>query len=98
MHHCKTKGHLSFLVLWILSKKNMTGAELATELKKRKGRKPSPGTIYPLLKHMKDENLLAVDKNKSYNLTKQGKETLESHLKAFIKTFYDIDEMKSQLE
>lgn len=72
----------------------MTGAELASELKKRKGKKPSPGTIYPLLKHMKESNLLLVDENKSYSLTKQGKQILEEHIQTFIKTFYDIDEMK----
>ena len=91
-------AHSSFLVLWVIGKKSMTGAELATELKKRKGKKPSPGTIYPLLKHLKDANLLSMDENKSYSLTKQGKETLEEHLQMFMKTFYDIDEMKSQTE
>jgi DNA-binding PadR family transcriptional regulator len=96
MHHCKTKGPLSFLVLWELNKRSMTGAELATELKKRKGKKPSPGTIYPLLKHMKDANLVSMDENKSYSLTKQGKKTLEQHLQAFLQTFYDIDEMKTR--
>ena len=98
MRHCKTKGHLSFLVLWVLSKKSMTGAELAIELKKRKGKKPSPGTIYPLLKQLKEAALLSIDENKSYSLTKQGKETLDEHLKVFMETFYDIDEMKSHLE
>ena len=62
---------------------------------KRKGKKPSPGTIYPVLKHMKEKNLLLVDDKKSYTLTEIGKKTLEGHLDAFIKTFYDIDEMKS---
>ena len=32
----------------------MTGTEIALELKKRKGKKPSPGTIYPVLKYMKE--------------------------------------------
>ena len=95
MEHCRTKGFLSFLILWLISKKSMTGAEIALELEKRKGKKPSPGTIYPVLKHMKEKNLLLVDDNKSYTLTEIGKKTLEGHLGAFIKTFYDIDEMKS---
>ena len=95
MEHCRTKGFLSFLILWLISKKSMTGAEIAIELEKRKGKKPSPGTIYPVLKQMKEKNLLTIDENKSYTLTRIGIRTLESHLGAFIKTFYDIDEMKS---
>ena len=73
----------------------MTGAEIASELQKRKGRKPSPGTIYPVLKHMKEENLVSMDENKSYTLTKKGEKNLEDHLQTFIRTFHDIDEMKS---
>jgi len=73
----------------------MTGVEIAIELKKRKGKKPSPGTIYPLLKHLKEVNILSIDKHKSYTLTEEGKKTLIVHLDVFIKTFYDIDEMKS---
>ena len=95
MVHCKTKGFLTFLILWIISRKSMTGAEIASELQKRKGRKPSPGTIYPVLKHMKEENLDSVEENKSYTLTKKGEKSLENHLQAFIRTFHDIDEMKS---
>ena len=73
MVHCRTKGFLTFLILWIISKKSMTGAEIASELQKRKGKKPSPGTIYPVLKHMKEENLVSIDENKSYTLTKKVK-------------------------
>ena len=98
MERCRTKGHLSFLLLWLLSKRSMTGVEIAIELKKRKGRKPSPGTIYPLLKHMKEVKVLSIDEQKSYTLTEEGKKTLILHLEVFTKTFYDIDEMKSFLE
>ena len=73
----------------------MTGAEIALELEKRKGKKPSPGTIYPVLKNMKERNLLSKDENKSYTLTDKGEKSLEAHLNAFTRTFYDIDEMKS---
>ena len=57
----------------------MTGAEIALELEKRKGSKPSPGTIYPVLKDLKDKGLLSVDENKRYSLTKRGKKELEIH-------------------
>jgi len=95
MTHCRSKGFLSFLVLWLVSKESMTGAEIALELEKRKGKKPSPGTIYPVLKHMKEAELLSIDENKRYSLTEKGRKNLETHLDTFIRTFYDIDEMKS---
>ena len=95
MEHCRSKGFLSFLILWLISRKSMTGAEIASELEKRKGKKPSPGTIYPVLKNMKEKKILSIDENKSYTLTEKGKKSLEAHLDAFIKTFHDIDEMKS---
>ena len=95
MVHCRTKGFLTFLILWIISRKSMTGAEIASELQKRKGKKPSPGTIYPVLKNMKEEKLVSMDENKSYTLTKKGEKSLEDHLQTVIRTFHDIDEMKS---
>jgi DNA-binding PadR family transcriptional regulator len=87
------KGFLSFLVLWLLSKESMTGSELADELEKRKGSRPSPGTIYPVLKYLKAKNLIE-DKDKKYFLTDKGKNDLEQHLNTFYHTFYDINEMK----
>ena len=73
----------------------MTGAEIALELEKRRGKKPSPGTIYPVLKHLKETNILNIDQSKRYSLTEKGRKALEAHLDSFIRTFYDIDEMKS---
>jgi PadR family transcriptional regulator, regulatory protein PadR len=73
----------------------MTGAEIAMELEKRRGRKPSPGTIYPVLKHLNEANILVIDQNKRYSLTEKGQKALEEHLDSFINTFYDIDEMRS---
>ena len=96
MTHCKMKGFLSFLVLWIISKKSMNGAELALELEKRKGSKPSPGTIYPVLKDLKDKGLLSIDGYKRYSLTSRGKKELDMSLNTFFETFSDVDEMKSQ--
>lgn len=95
MAHCRMKGFLSFLILWLVSRKSMTGAEIALELEKRKGRKPSPGTIYPVLKNLKEKGLLSIDENKRYSLTQKGEKDLEIHLNSFLRTFHDIDEMKS---
>ena len=57
------KGFLSYLILWNLNKKSMTGAELAKDFEERKGTKPNPGTIYPALKELKGRGLIRSDKN-----------------------------------
>jgi len=89
------KGFLSFLILWLINKKNMTGAEITLELEKRKGTKPSPGTIYPVLKDLKDKGFLSIDENKRYSLTQKGKKELEQSLHTFFDTFCDVDEMRT---
>ncbi len=95
MTTCEMKGFLSFLIMWFVKKKPMSGTEIALEIEKRKGTKPSPGTIYPALKDLKDKELLSIDKEKRYSLTKKGEKELETHLNMFFKTFCDVDEMKS---
>ena len=95
MTKCMMKGFLSFLIMWLVSRKKMSGAEIALELEKRKGNKPSPGTIYPVLKNLKDKDLLSMDENKRYSLSERGREELDTHIHTFFETFCDIDEMKS---
>lgn len=56
---CDMRGLLGFLVLFLVSKKPMHGQEIASELAKRRGEKPSPGTIYPALKSLKDAGFLS---------------------------------------
>jgi DNA-binding PadR family transcriptional regulator len=71
----------------------MNGAELAEELKKRRGSRPSPGTLYPSLKELKKKGLITADKNKVYSLTKKGENELRDACTFFCKTFYDMKEM-----
>jgi len=92
------KGFLSFLILWLINKKKMTGSEITGELEQRKGSRPSPGTIYPVLKDLKERGLLSINENKRYSLTNQGKKELELHLKSFFNTFCDIEEMRTQCQ
>lgn len=87
------KGYLSYLILWILSREGMTGAEIARELEKRRGTKPSPGTIYPALKELKEKGLVSIDKDKSYSLTKKGEKELRAACTCFCKAFYDMKDM-----
>lgn len=87
------KGFLSYLVLWILSKKKMNGAEIALELERRRGTKPSPGTLYPALKELKDKGLIVSDDGKYYSLTKDGEKELRSACAFFCRAFYDMKDM-----
>lgn len=73
----------------------MTGVEIAKELEKRKGTRPSPGTVYPVLKNLKEKGLIIYDENKSYKLTKKGEEELDLRLERFFTTFCDIEEMRN---
>ncbi len=93
MRYYDMKGFLTYLILWILSKKKMNGAEIAKELQKRRGTKPSPGTIYPVLKELKEKGLITAGKDKVYSLTRKGEKELMSACEFFCKTFYDMKEM-----
>ncbi len=71
----------------------MHGQELADELEKRKGDRPSPGTIYPALKSLKEEGLIQEKKegrNIVYHLTPLGKKVLLVAKEKFCKTFIDV--------
>ena len=78
------KGYLTYLILWNLRKKNMNGAEITREFEKRRGTKPSPGTIYPALKELKNNGLITVDDNKTYSLTSYGEKELKSGMQIFL--------------
>jgi PadR family transcriptional regulator, regulatory protein PadR len=95
MHCCfDMRGFLSYLVLWSLKDRTMNGAEIAKELEKRKGSKPSPGTIYPVLKELKDDGLVSCDDNKDYSLTKKGEKELKGACAVFCRQFYDFYDMR----
>ncbi len=84
---------LSFLILFLLSKKHMCGTELSAEIGKRKGEKPSPGTIYPALKALKEHRLIKEKKSGKtivYSITSGGKEGLAEAKKHFCRTFTDV--------
>lgn len=90
---CDMRGLLGFLVLFLLSEKPMHGQEIATELAKRRGEKPSPGTIYPALKSLKDAGFLSEEKEGktiTYKLTSKGNRALEIAKKRFTRTFLGV--------
>jgi len=84
---------LSFLILFLLSKKSMHGQQIAEEIGKRKGVKPSPGTIYPALKALKEMGLIKEKKsgkNIVYTLTDDGKKELKLAKEQFVRTFIGV--------
>ena len=86
---------LSFLIVWLLSKKPMHGQEIAKELEKRRGFKPSPGTIYPALKDLKKRGLIKGEKKGKivvYSLTKKAKKEIKTTCTYFCRAFFDIFE------
>ncbi len=71
----------------------MHGQELADEIAKRRGDKPSPGTIYPSLKGLREAGFLHEDKvgkTITYGLTPRGKKALSIAKKRFTKTFLGV--------
>ena len=93
---CEMKGFLGFLILRMVSKRDMSGEGIAKELEKRKGCKPSPGTVYPALKSLRADGLIeeikAGGKTKLYKLTKEGQKELKIATKRFTEMFYDMKE------
>ena len=93
---CNMKGFLNFLVLRLISKKAMSGEEIRQEIKKRKGKKPSSGTIYPVLKVLNENGFIQEikdsGKEKKYKLTKAGEKEIKVATKKFLETFCDMKE------
>ena len=90
---CDMRGMLGFLILFLLSKKPMHGQELAEDIAQRKGDKPSPGTIYPALKNLREAGFISEEKEGKiivYTLTERGKQALRIAKRKFTRTFLGI--------
>ncbi|MFH0970419.1 MAG: helix-turn-helix transcriptional regulator [Candidatus Diapherotrites archaeon] len=90
---CDMRGLLSFLILFLLSKKSMHGQEIAIELEKRKGERPSPGTIYPALKSLKEIGLIHEEKEGKkvvYSLTDEEKRVYKVARQRFVWIFMGV--------
>lgn len=74
------KGHLKIIILTIMQKREVTGYELAKEIKGITGDQPSFGSIYPILKSLVIQNLASTKKLKNkkyYHITSEGRNTLK---------------------
>jgi len=75
----KPQGILKLLILKELEKSDATGYELIQKIG-TKMKKPSPGSVYPLLKELTDKGFLDVraeGNKKMYSLSEKGKAVLE---------------------
>ena len=71
----------------------MYGQELATEIGKRRGGKPNPGTIYPALKDLAGRGMIKahVEGHTSvYELTERGRVGYQNALAYFKRAFGEI--------
>lgn len=92
---CDMRGMLSFMILWLLTKKPMHGQMIAEEIAKRRGIKPTPGTIYPALKDLNKRELIIREKQGRtivYMLTEKGREGIYDACKYFCNAFGEIFE------
>jgi PadR family transcriptional regulator, regulatory protein PadR len=90
---CDMRGFLSFQILWLLSKKDMHGDEIAEQIKKRRGEKPKAGTLYPALKDLSEKGLISGKKTGKivkYTLTSDGKAVVKQARTYFVQCFGDI--------
>jgi DNA-binding PadR family transcriptional regulator len=78
------KGMLKQIVLGVINEKPMHGYAIMNRIKDETGFwKPSPGTIYPVLKSMLSEGLIKEinsneDSKRQYTITQKGKKTVKS--------------------
>ncbi|MFX0108842.1 MAG: PadR family transcriptional regulator [Candidatus Hodarchaeota archaeon] len=98
---CDMRGFLTFQILWELRNESLTGQEIAERIAKRRGTKPTPGTIYPALKELKEQGSIQDTKDEEdkrkvyYSLTDEGKKGLNDAARYFHQVFGDIaDECK----
>ncbi|MBN2228505.1 MAG: PadR family transcriptional regulator [Candidatus Thorarchaeota archaeon] len=89
------RGLLTFQILWELEQEELNGQQIADKIAKRRGIKPTPGTIYPALKELKEGGLISGRKEGRqilYSLTSEGKKGLEQASVYFHQAFGDIAE------
>jgi PadR family transcriptional regulator, regulatory protein PadR len=91
---CDMKGFLSFIVLRLISANDLSGEEVRKELERRKGSKPSPGTIYPVLKDLRRNGWIREcplkEKMKRYCITPSGKREVRAATRRFTELFCDM--------
>jgi formylmethanofuran dehydrogenase subunit E len=76
------QGLLKMWMLKISSEKDVSGYEIMKKVYELTGKKPSAGSVYPLLKSMRNEGWITGKKQglkTVYQITDSGKKVLEAH-------------------
>jgi DNA-binding PadR family transcriptional regulator len=71
----------------------MHGQEISEKLGKRRGTRPTPGTIYPALKELRSKGLVEMERKGRttiYTLTETGQEGLMEAWRYFCSAFGEI--------
>ena len=92
---CDMRGLLSFSILWLLTKREMYGQEIAEELGRRRGSTPNPGTIYPALRELEENGLVESrrkGRRKVYSLTERGRQGAIRACEYFCRAYGEIFE------
>jgi len=90
---CDMRGLLSFSLLWLLTKGDKYGQELADDLERMRGSRPTPGTLYPALNELEKAALVETrqeGRKKVYSLTESGREGAVKACEYFCQCYGDI--------
>jgi len=75
----RKRGGLRYWILNLLYEKNLNGAGIMDEMEKQTlgWWRPSPGSVYPMLESMVQDGLIRKLKDGKYELTAEGKSSLD---------------------
>lgn len=75
----RKRGGLRYWILNLLYEKNLNGAGIMDEMEKQTlgWWRPSPGSVYPMLESMAQDGLIVKLSDGKYELTSEGKSSLE---------------------
>lgn len=92
---CDMRGFLTFQILWEVGKEPLNGQQIAEKIAERRGTKPTPGTIYPAIKDLREEGFIEGERSGRqiiYTLTDSGKRARDESARYFYQAFGDIIE------
>lgn len=92
---CDMRGFLTFQILWEVGKEPLNGQQIAEKIAERRGTKPTPGTIYPAIKELREGGFIEGERRGReiiYTLTESGKRARQGAARYFYQAFGDIVE------
>ena len=98
--HRRTKRGLPHMIVYLLSTSPKNGVELmdGVEAITRGWWRPTPGSIYPLLKEMTDRGILKKHEDGKYELTAKGKAQMEGSFGPPAGRPRSMDDMLGQMQ